>query len=67
MVVVFALIWHLASRIKNFPAAYFMLTLFISFQLVKEFDVIHTPNQVGDLCWHLCTLCVNKALRLQGR
>lgn len=23
---------------------------FVSLQLVKEFDVIHTPNQVGDLC-----------------
>lgn len=26
-----------------------LILLFVSFQLVKEFDVIHTPNQVGDL------------------
>lgn len=37
--------------------------LSVSFQLVKEFDVIHTPNQVGDLC----SLCLPQSGQLPSR
>lgn len=38
----------LLSRIFRTLLKFFFLFYFVSFQLVKDFDVIHTPNQVGD-------------------